>query len=323
MNSARSCVGRRPSSTWPTVTPPRAQASVWDHRWRSRWHFAALPGGGWAVPGGGRTSTTPSRWPDSSDPSNPRPRRRLDLRSRRSPTACFWPMTPRCARSRRRCRPPQRIQQRYRCWPVRSTRWAWRCCNRDDRGRPSPRAGADGAGPRRVLRDRLPSWFRSPIVWPPGRRHRRGDRDGAIPVMRDAVDEMHRAGTARVWRLGTGVLVETLLERGAEGDLAEAQEAIDRLANLPARSGFGDASRSRCCGCARCWPGPAATTLPTADLVSRYRAMAESLGFEGHIAWAEAMIERMTAGVACASCGTALRENARFCDECGASLRRG
>ncbi len=26
------------------------------------------------------------------------------------------------------------------------------------------------------------------------------------------------------------------------------------------------------------------------DLVSRYRAMAESLGFEGHIAWAEAMI---------------------------------
>jgi hypothetical protein len=26
------------------------------------------------------------------------------------------------------------------------------------------------------------------------------------------------------------------------------------------------------------------------DLVSRYRAMAKSLGFEGHIAWAEAMI---------------------------------
>jgi len=27
------------------------------------------------------------------------------------------------------------------------------------------------------------------------------------------------------------------------------------------------------------------------DLVSRYRAMAESLGFEGHIAWAKALIE--------------------------------
>jgi hypothetical protein len=27
------------------------------------------------------------------------------------------------------------------------------------------------------------------------------------------------------------------------------------------------------------------------DLVGRYRSMAESLGFEGHIAWAEAMVE--------------------------------
>ncbi len=27
------------------------------------------------------------------------------------------------------------------------------------------------------------------------------------------------------------------------------------------------------------------------DLVSRYRAMAESLGYEGHIAWAKAMID--------------------------------
>jgi hypothetical protein len=26
----------------------------------------------------------------------------------------------------------------------------------------------------------------------------------------------------------------------------------------------------------------------------------------------------MTAGVACASCGTGLREKAKFCDECGA-----
>jgi class 3 adenylate cyclase len=26
----------------------------------------------------------------------------------------------------------------------------------------------------------------------------------------------------------------------------------------------------------------------------------------------------MTAGVACASCGNGLRENAKFCDECGA-----
>ena len=46
--------------------PPRAPASVWDRRWRSRWHGAALLGGGWAVPGGGRTFTTPSRWPETA-----------------------------------------------------------------------------------------------------------------------------------------------------------------------------------------------------------------------------------------------------------------
>ena len=80
--------------------------------------------------------------------------------------------------------------------------------------------------------------------------------------MRQAVDELHQAGRLGYGVWGTGVLVETLLERGAEGDLAEAQEAIDRLANLPADRRFGDTSRSRCCGCARCWPAPAATMLP-------------------------------------------------------------
>ena len=69
--------------------------------------------------------------------------------------------------------------------------------------------------------------------------------------MREAVDELHQAGRLGFGVFGTGVLVETLLERGAEGDLAEAQEAIDRLANLPADDGWRFA-RSRCCGCARC-----------------------------------------------------------------------
>jgi hypothetical protein len=65
----------------------------------------------------------------------------------------------------------------------------------------------------------------------------RGDRDAAIPVMRQAVDELHQAGRLGYGVWGTGVLVETLLERGAEGDLTEAQEAIERLANLPTEDG--------------------------------------------------------------------------------------
>ena len=39
-------------------------------------------------------------------PDNPRRCRRLDLRFGDAVTGCFGPMTPRCARSRRRCRPP-------------------------------------------------------------------------------------------------------------------------------------------------------------------------------------------------------------------------
>ena len=146
-------------------------------------------------------------------------------------------------------------------------------------------------------------------------RARRGDRDAAIAVMRKAVDELHQAGRLGYGVWGTGVLVETLLERGAEGDLAEAQEAIDRLANLPADEG--SAMREITLLRLRALLARArGDDVAYRDLVSRYRAMAESLGFEGHIAWAEAMT--MTAGVTCGSCGTGLRENAKFCDECGA-----
>ncbi len=119
-------------------------------------------------------------------------------------------------------------------------------------------------------------------------RARCGDRDAAIAVMRQAVDELHRAG-----RLGsgvgcTGVLVETLLERGAEGDVAEAQTAIDRLANLPADEGLAvrDISLLRLRALLARARGD---DVAYRDLVNRYRAMAESLGFEGHIAWAKAM----------------------------------
>jgi hypothetical protein len=68
-------------------------------------------------------------------------------------------------------------------------------------------------------------------------RARRGDRDAAIAVMRQAVDELHQAGRLGYGVWGTGLLVETLLERGADGDVREAERAIDRLANLFADDG--------------------------------------------------------------------------------------
>jgi hypothetical protein len=107
--------------------------------------------------------------------------------------------------------------------------------------------------------------------------------------MRKAVDVLHRAGQLGYGVFGTGLLVETLLERGAEGDLAEAQQAIDWLANLP-----DDGSAILEITLLRMH-----TLLARArgddvgyrDLASRYHAMAESLGFEGHMAWAKAMVE--------------------------------
>jgi class 3 adenylate cyclase len=120
-------------------------------------------------------------------------------------------------------------------------------------------------------------------------RARRGDRNNAIPVMRTAADDLVREGQLLQWGIpATGVLLETLLDRGAEADVAEAEAAITRLADAPADDGLvirdiwllrlrallarahGDETAYR-------------------DYRDRYRDMARTLGFEGHIAWAEAM----------------------------------
>ena len=120
-------------------------------------------------------------------------------------------------------------------------------------------------------------------------RARRGDRDGAIPLMRFAVDHLFREGQLPAWGvLATGVLVETLLDRGADGDMAEAQAAIERLAVASTDDGLATRDiwllRLRAL-LARAHGDAAAYT----DFRDRYRDMARTLGFEGHIAWAEAM----------------------------------
>jgi hypothetical protein len=119
-------------------------------------------------------------------------------------------------------------------------------------------------------------------------RARRGDRDDAIPLMRAAVDDLVREGELLASGiLATGVLVETLLDRGAENDVAEAEAAIDRLATAPAD---GDLAREIWLLRLRALLARAHGDAGTyAHLRDRYRDMARTLGFEGHIAWAEAM----------------------------------
>jgi adenylate cyclase len=119
-------------------------------------------------------------------------------------------------------------------------------------------------------------------------RARTGDLDGAIELSRAVINELFASGLMIYRGPATTVLVETLLRRNADGDQVEAQAAIDRLAAVPTDRGFvlhelpllrmrallararGDEDAYR-------------------DHRDRYRAMATSLGFEGHIRWAEAM----------------------------------
>jgi hypothetical protein len=120
-------------------------------------------------------------------------------------------------------------------------------------------------------------------------RARRGDRNNAIQVMREAVDHLFRQGHLLVWGVpATGVLVETLLDRGAQSDVAEAEAAIERLAAAPADEGLVLRHiwllRLRAL---LAWAhGDEASNRESRD---RYRAMATDLGFEGHMKWAEAM----------------------------------
>ena len=107
---------------------------------------------------------------------------------------------------------------------------------------------------------------------------RDGDRDEAITLMRAA---------ARGFFL-TCVLVETLLERGTEGDVAEAEAAIERLAAAPTDDSLAvrDIWLLRLQALLARAHGDAAAYAHFRD---RYREMARSLEFDGHIAWAEAM----------------------------------
>jgi hypothetical protein len=118
---------------------------------------------------------------------------------------------------------------------------------------------------------------------------RRGDRDEAISLMRTAADHLVRQGQLLAWGIpATGVLVETLLDRGAGGDVAEAEAAIERLASAPANEGL---------VIHNIWLLRLRALLARAhgdedayrDYRDRYRTMATSLGFEGHMKWAEAM----------------------------------
>jgi hypothetical protein len=144
------------------------------------------------------------------------------------------------------------------------------------------------------LRERIPSLVPITEVWAARETFRRGDRDAAITVIRKAAQELPLSERPGYGVYAIAVLAEALLERGGQGDLAEAEAAIESLAQLRADEGWvirdifvlrlnALAARAR------------GDDVAYRGLVTRYRALAESLGYEGHIEWAETMMAQTRA----------------------------
>ena len=117
---------------------------------------------------------------------------------------------------------------------------------------------------------------------------RLGALDEAIELARSAFDDVLEGGSV-IWSpMATSVLVDALLKRGTAADLREAEAAVDKLAAVPTEPGF---------VLTQIWLLRLRALLAQAqgdetayrDYRDRYRKMAQELGFEGHMAWAEAM----------------------------------
>jgi hypothetical protein len=121
---------------------------------------------------------------------------------------------------------------------------------------------------------------------------RRGDLDGAIAALRAAVDGLFQAGQF-AWSIPpTGMFVETLLSRGGEADLREAQTAIERLS--AARMDVMDREiwvlRLRAL-----LAGARGDEAAQRDFLQQHRAMATKLGRLGHMAMSDSWTIRAAA----------------------------
>ncbi|OBF72108.1 hypothetical protein A5750_18375 [Mycobacterium sp. 852002-51613_SCH5001154] len=115
-----------------------------------------------------------------------------------------------------------------------------------------------------------------------------GDLDVAIALARDAVDFRFTSGDMTSRGPAVTVLVESLLGRGTESDITEAAAAIETLAAVPVDPGFvlHELPLLRLRALLAQARGNDAGYRSFAN---RYCAMANDLGFEGHMAIAEAM----------------------------------
>jgi adenylate cyclase len=117
---------------------------------------------------------------------------------------------------------------------------------------------------------------------------RSGDLDGAIELSSEILDDQFRSGSVIWTAFTTSVLVDALLQRGSGPDLATACAAVERLSSMPTDAGFvlNEITLLRMRALLARAEGDNPNYRQWRD---RYRKMATELGFEGHVAMAEAM----------------------------------
>jgi class 3 adenylate cyclase len=127
------------------------------------------------------------------------------------------------------------------------------------------------------------------IAWEQGRR---GDLDDAIPALRAAVDDLFQAGQFAWCITPTRVFVETLVARGGEADLREADAAIDRLEAAPSNQLDREIWVLRL---RALLAGARGDEAAHRKLSRQHRAMATKLGRLGHMAMADSRAIRAAA----------------------------
>jgi adenylate cyclase len=115
-----------------------------------------------------------------------------------------------------------------------------------------------------------------------------GQLDHAVESLRDVIRQMLTTTNLIYVTLAVAALVETLLKRGSEEDLEEAEAAIERLAATRAGDPWviRDLTSQRLQALLAQARGDQAGYHEFRD---RYRTMANEYGYEGHMAWAAAM----------------------------------
>ena len=115
-----------------------------------------------------------------------------------------------------------------------------------------------------------------------------GDREEALPMLRSASDDLFTDGQFGHCTPTTRLLVRELLADSEESGVGEAEAAIERLAAVPILDGLAiqEVTLLELRALLACAKGDETAYRHYRD---RYRELATSLGFEGHIAWAEAM----------------------------------